>query len=143
MADHCRKQIRRTLVDYLSANVVITKSVEASRVHPLDADPLPALIVSTPDEDNDIFNKIDDTMRTLSVKVEGYAIGPDVEDTLDDIAAEVEPLIRPGVPEWVKEVKLTTTEIEMSGEAVNVSGLIRLMFNIVYHANSAAPDTPL
>jgi hypothetical protein len=56
----------------------------------------------------------------------------------------VEPLVTgAAVPTWVKQVDLTSTTVELSGDAVTPSGLIRLEFAIDYHVNPAAPDTPL
>lgn len=143
MGDHCRKQIRDALKTHLSANMATVQTVQSGRVHPLESDPLPALLVSTPAEALDPFNKNGDQSRVLSLVMEGYATGAAAADILDAIAVEAEALVLAGVPAWVKETQLTTTTVDLSGDAVNIAGVMRLEFDIVYHANPAAPDTPL
>lgn len=149
MADHCRKQIRDAIQAYLAANVTTALSVISGRVHPLDVDlPKPAILIFTAEESaEDITKRAGATRnrtlaRTLTLTVEGHAAGDDVIDTLDAIATEIEPQVVEAVPAWVKEITLTDTTIEMTGEAVEPVGMVRLQFEVVYHADMATPDTP-
>lgn len=143
MADHCRTQIRDAIRAYLVANMGTVSSIQTGRVHPIDTDSLPALLIFTNEETVEDMNKGQDGSRKLVLTIEGHAIGDGLVDTLDGIAKEVEPLIFAGVPAWVKEVEINSTTVELSGEAVQPAGLIRLEFMITYHINPAAPDTPL
>lgn len=142
MADHCRKQIRDAIESAL-AGMATVQSIQTGRVHPLDSDLLPAVLIFTNEEVVEDLNKAGDGTRNLTVAIEAHTQGANVVDTLDAIAAEAEPLIFAGVPVWVKDVELTSTTVELSGEAVSPAGLIRLEFAVVYHVNPAAPDTPL
>jgi hypothetical protein len=143
MADHCRKQIRDSVALGL-AGMTTVNSIHTGRVHPIEEGDLPALLIFTNEEAVEDLNKSKDGKRTLTVAIEGHAQGATVVDTLDAIAAEVEPLVfGAAVPVWVKEVELTSTTVELSGDAVSPAGLIRLEFDVIYHANPAAPDTPL
>jgi hypothetical protein len=143
MADHCRKQIRDALVLGL-AGMTTVNSIHTGRVHPIEEGDLPALLIFTNEEAVEDLNKAKDGKRTLTVTIEAHSQGDDVVDQLDAIAAEVEPLATgAAVPVWVKEVELTSTMVELSGDAVYPAGLIRLDFAYLYHANPAAPDTPL
>jgi hypothetical protein len=142
MADHCRKQIRDALVAGLGAMVSII-SIHAGRSIPFEGPDVPALAIFTNDESVEDHNKAGDQTRVLTVAVEGHVQGTAVVDTLDAIAAEAEPLVFASMPAWVKDVDLITTSIELSGDAVQPAGMIRLEFEARYHVNRTAPDTPL
>lgn len=148
MADHCRKQIRDALQAYLAANVTTAVSVISGRVHPIETAILPALLIYTNEETAEDIGKNSGTgqdrkiERTLTLTVEGYATGDTVIDTLDGMAAEVEPLVVAGLPAWVKETSLMETAVELTGEAQEPAGMIRLTYEVIYHANMATPDTP-
>jgi hypothetical protein len=142
MADHCRKQIRDALVAGF-ATMATVATVQTGRAIPIEAVDLPALLVFTNDETAEDYNKDTDQKRLLSVEIEGHVQGGAVVDTLDAIAAEVEPLVFSSAPVWVKEVELISTAVELSGDAVQPAGLIRLVYTVEYHVNPAAPDVPL
>jgi hypothetical protein len=144
MADHCRKQIRDAVAAGL-AGMLTVNSIHTGRVHPIEGGDLPAVLIFTNEEASEGLNKLGDDRRALTVALEAHAQGNDVVDRLDAIAAEIEPLIKVAVavPVWVKTVDGPTTTVELSGDAVTPAGLIRLEFEITYHVNRAAPDTPL
>lgn len=143
MADHCRKQIRDAVASGL-VSMLTVQSIHTGRVHPLENDLLPALLIFTNDEAAEEINKEKDTRRNLALVLEGHAQGDGLVDTLDAIANELEPLILgSALPAWVKEISLANTTVEIAGEAVAPAGFIRLAFDILYHVNPAAPDTPL
>lgn len=147
MADHCRKQIRDAVQAYLAANVTAALAVIAGRVHPVEVAILPALLIYTNEESAEDIAKATagrdrKLSRTLTMTIEAYAAGDEVVDTLDTIAAQVEPLAMAGVPAWVKEIELTGTAIELTGEATEPAGMLRLTYQVIYHANMATPDTP-
>lgn len=147
MADHCRKQIRDAVQAYLAANVTTAISVLAGRVHPAEKQILPALLIYTNAESIEDMAKATTgrdrkLSRTLTMTIEALAMGDDVIDTLDAIAAQVEPLAMAAVPAWVKEIELTETAVELTGDALEPAGMLRLTYDLVYHAFMATPDTP-
>jgi hypothetical protein len=142
MADHCRKQIRDALVAG-SASLSTVLTVHAGRVVALDPADLPALLVFTNEETVEKVNRDGDQTRILVVTVEAHVQGTGVVDTLDAIAAEAEPLIFANLPAWVKDADLISTSTELTGEAVQPAGIVRLEYTVKYHVNRAAPDMPL
>jgi hypothetical protein len=144
VGDHCRKQIRDAVAAALAAMTSATY-IKAGQVHPLDESQLPAALINTAAEDNEDLNKNAwDGRRTLTLTVAGHAQAEDVIDYLDTMAVEIEIIIAFGaLPAWVKEATLISTEVELSGEGVTKTGVVRLEYRITYHVNAAAPDTPL
>jgi hypothetical protein len=142
MADHCRKQIRDALIAGF-ATMATVSTVQTGRAIPIESADLPALLVYTNDESTEAHNKIGDQSRFLAVDIEGHVQGQGVVDSLDAIAAELEPLVFFAAPAWVKEIYLLSTVVELSGDAVQPAGLIRLSYTLRYHVNRAAPDVPI
>lgn len=148
MADHCRKQIRNSIQAYLAANLASALIVSTGRVHPIETANLPAVLVYTNEEAaEDIAKSITASRdrkqaRLLTLAIEAYAGGDDVVNTLDGLSAEIEALVLLSVPQWVKEVELTGTTIELTGEAVEPYGMLRLEYVVTYHTNMSTPDQP-
>jgi hypothetical protein len=142
MADHCRKQIRDALLAGLSAMVTV-KIVMAGRALPLDPSDLPAVLIFTNEETIANANKDEDNQRVISLTVEVHAQTAGLINFLDAVALELEPLIAPSLPAWVKDVQLLGTLIEFTDDAVETAGFMRLDYMVEYYANQAAPDVPL
>jgi hypothetical protein len=145
MADHCRKQIRDAIVAGLALNLIpgTVAIVDSARVNPFAGEVLPALLVVTAGETIRQINKAQDGARTLKTVLEIYAMGADVQDACDLIAKTVEPLILQTLPIWVKSIDPTGMALELSGDAYQPAGVMRIEYDIVYHVNPAAPDVPL
>lgn len=143
MADHARKQIRDTIQTGLAAAMTTVLAVHVAPVHPLDAELLPALLIFTPDETAEDINKAGHQARNLTVAFEIHAAGAAVVDALDAVALELEPLVFSAAPAFVKEIELTGTTTELTGDPVQTAGFCRLEYNFLYHVNPAAPDIPL
>lgn len=148
MADHCRKQIRDSIKAYLTANMSSALIVATGRVHPIETANLPAVLVYTNEETaEDITKSITASRdrkqsRDLTLSIECYAAGDDIVDALDNLAAGIESLILQAFPAWVKEIELTATTTELTGEAVEPYGMSRLEYIVTYHTNMSTPDIP-
>jgi hypothetical protein len=142
MANHCRRQIRDAIAVGMTSMSTI-KTVFTGRTIALEPADLAALVIFTNDESAEDINKEKDQSRILTVNIEGHYQGASVPDALDAIAAETEPRVFSSAPAWIKEIDLISTTIELSGDAVQQAGVIRLEFAIRYHVNRAAPTIPL
>lgn len=145
MADHLRKQIRTALEAALTG-LATAQNVYVGRVAPIDADNLPALVLMTGEEAVEREAKGGRQARTLTATIEGHAQqASGILDSFDQIAKEVEISIATDAPlaALVKSVDLTGTEVEITGEAVQPAGLVRLTYQFVYHTQEAAPDVAL
>jgi hypothetical protein len=145
MADHVRKQIRAALTTALTG-LATASTLYVGRVAPIDADNLPALVLATDAENVERGSKGGGQARTLTAEIAGHAQQTSgILDTFDAIAKEVEAAIAAAaaLAAIAKSVDLIGTEIELSGEAAQPAGLVRLTYAIVYHTNEAAPDVAL
>ncbi|MDH5187353.1 MAG: hypothetical protein OEW37_00190 [Rhodospirillaceae bacterium] len=68
----------------------------------------------------------------------------DIDDTLDTIAAEVETAVgNSTLNNLAKDFYLTSTSIDLSADAQQPTGTVRLTFNATYVTTSNAPETAL
>lgn len=148
MADHVRQQIRAALETALTG-LATASTVYVGRVAPIDADNLPALVVSAAAENVELASKAGALLRSLTVEVEGHAQqASGILDTFDAIAKEVEIAIAGAadlgdLAALASSVALLDTEIEFTGESVQPAGLVRLTYEITYQTTEAAPDVAL
>jgi hypothetical protein len=145
MANHLRQQIRAALEAALTG-LATASTVYVGRTAPIDADNLPALVLMTSEESAEREAKGDHQARTLTATIEGHAQqASGILDAFDQIAKEVEVAIATDAPlaALVKSMDLTGTEVEITGEAIQPAGLVRLTYQLVYHTQSAAPDVAL
>lgn len=140
--DHCRKQIRDALAAGFASMSTI-KSIHVARSTPIEPANLPGLVLFTNNETIDSFSHNGNQLRILTITIEIQIQAATVVDILDEIAAEVEPLVFSSAPAWVKEINLVSTDIELSGDAIQQTGDMQLVFTISYEVNRAAPDAPL
>ena len=142
MADHVRKQIRDAIkakIDELSAVAEVF-----SGIAPLPDAALPGLVIKIESETSSTATKAGRLERVLPVEIEGYAQGAGVDDVLDGIALEVETAMAEfALSMLVKDVELTGTDIEITGEPILPAGMVRLSYEILYHTDKTAPDVAL
>lgn len=147
MADHLRKRIRHAAATRLTGLATTGSRVYRARVYPLEDANLPGLLIYTNAERSERMTMPAPGVleRRLELVVEGYAKDTtDLDDTLDQIAKEVEVAIAGdfGLGGLAKVASLTTTEVEMVNGAEVPVGMIRLTFEVRYMALEEAPDTP-
>lgn len=148
---HARQQIREAITAQLTGLATTGSNVFASRVHPMDDAHLPALAIYTLSEAVDADLDVGATpagavpqFRTLTVLVRGRAkAAVDLDDTLDDICAEVEDALYTDETLGglvLKGLDLVSTEIEMAALDKPV-GEARMTWQVVYRVDAKAPET--
>lgn len=148
MANHLRRQIREAVATLLTNLTTTGTRVFQSRVVVLKDAQLPALLINTNEEqvtqqtihDNPLLE------RQLSIEVIGKAKAvADVDDTLDQIAKEVEIAINASqtantLNGLVKGIILDSIDVTISGETEKKVGEIRMGFTAIYFNQAATPD---
>lgn len=146
MADHVRKQLRDAVVTRVTGLPTTGARVYAHRAYPLERAKLPALRVYTASETAEIVTihapMIQD--RSIEVRVEGVeaAAETSLDDTLDQIAKEVETALSTALTVGGASVTLTYTgcEIELSDDGDKPHGVVTLNFTARLFTASDAPD---
>jgi len=144
MTEHVRQKILTALATRLTGLTTTGANVFRSRVYPLDTGQVPGLLIYAESETVEPGSGRK-SERQLTIKIEGYAVGPAIDDILDQIALEVEIAIaaEPTLSGLCKDLLLLTTQIEKSGEPNQPMGLITLNFLAWYQAANGAPDQAL
>lgn len=142
MADHVRKQIRDALITTLTGLTTTETRVFPNRVHSMNSNALPGLIVYTVEEEVEEVAIGGILNRILDVAVEAYvATSENIDDDLDLIAAEVETAIGADltINGLANHVTLSTTEYFMDDEGKKKTGVARLVFQVQYRTTQADP----
>ena len=145
MANHVRQQIREKVGTTLTGLTTTGSNIYESRVYPLEAGNLPALVVYTKNEESEPIvigtNRL--SSRNLSVIVEIYAkTTTNFDDTIDIISKEVEVAIAADttLDGLTKDIYLESTEIEYNGEGEQPVGYATLTFLTNYYVQETNPD---
>ena len=134
---HVRKLIRDRMATVLSAGVgLVNGRVFTSRLYPLTAAKLPAITVHSGAEASGLMAMGNVTlMRTLQVSVDVYVRANETfDDDVDAICVQVEAAIGGDfrLDGLAKDVVLTGTDIDFSGEGEVPVGIARLTFDVRY-----------
>lgn len=135
---HVRRQIRDKVTDILKTGVaLVRRRVLASRVYPLTAANIPAVLVYTRSEGSGLlsFGPAKSLDRRLSLSIDVYVRATETFDNdLDAICVQVEETIAANftLDGLAKEAVLTGTEIDYSGEAEQPVAVARLTYAIRY-----------
>jgi hypothetical protein len=143
---HIRKQIRDRIEAVLSSAVTaVSGRVYASRVYPLSEAKLPALTLSTGSETSDLITiGVKTLSRALTVHVDAYVRVTDTfDDSVDAIAVEIEEALAADftVNGLAKDIVLTGTDVEFSGETEQPLGIARLTFRVRYVTSISDVET--
>ncbi len=141
---HARQAIREAVAAAVTGLASTGARVFQSRMHAQDA--LPCLLVTTNGEEVSREDLGDLEERELDVEVVGVAkAAADVDDDLDDIAAEVETAIGANntLGGRVKRMHLTGIRIEFDDELEQPVGLVRITYRCTYYTNAGVPGTTL
>jgi len=146
MTEHVRKQIRKAGVEVLQGLPTTQSRVYESRVYPLDKAKLPGLLVYTTVEDSGREDSATESMRDVTLMVEGVAaISEHMEDELDDIAAEVEVALdnlgEAGLAKIYHGIQGTVSTLS-GEEAAKPHGAIGMEFLYTYRTAKGAPTVP-
>ena len=144
---HVRRQIREAAAAAVTGLTTTGSRVFQSRIHPLrDAD-LPCLLISTDDEQIDASNAVmgGELERELTLTVRGVAkANADLDDTLDGIAEQVEPVLNGATLSGkAKKCLLASIRVEMDETLEKPVGTITLEYRVTYFTTPAAPGTAL
>lgn len=145
MADHVRQQIREQIGTTLTGLTTTGSNVYQSRVYPLEASNLPALVIYTKSEISEpvVIGSNRTSVRDLSLAVEIYAkLTSTFDDKIDTISKEVEAAIAADVTvnSLAKDIYLDSTEIEYNGEGEQPVGFATLTFIVNYYVQEQNPD---
>lgn len=147
MADHVRKQIRAAIRAALLNNTAAADLVNYAGGAPTPLDDLPAILIYTLDEGNDIGGATMGLSRTyareLDALIEIQDSGDDVQDRLDAIAVQVE--ARMGVDRTfgglVKDSFLLSSTASLGAEANEFIGTLGLLYRLEYRTAEGDPIT--
>lgn len=142
MTTHARQQIREAVATAVTGLATTGARVYQSRLHALRDSNLPCLMVNTDDED--VSEDFDTSARTLRIKIAGVAkASANLDDTLDQMALEVETAVKNGVTVTGKvlTLELKSISVEMVDSLDKPAGLIALEFDVQYSIVTGAPGT--
>lgn len=132
---HVRQQIRSHIATLLTGLTTTGSKVFKSRMRPQDQ--LPCLLVTTQDEDIET-GASGTTDRSLQLVVRGFAKGNStLDDTLDQIALEVETVMA------TEGYDLRKIEIDFDDELEKPVGSVSLHYQILYFTPAGNPGTKL
>jgi len=146
---HARQQVREAAVADLTGLTITGSNVFTGRVAKLAATNLPSLKILLREEDGDLGGQAFGTvLRRGRLIVEGRVqAGDDIEDHLDDLAAEVEGAIYSNTPALDALLQnigapITVVDIEEPEEGLAKRiGVIRMLFPVEYRTALADPTT--
>ena len=132
---HARTQIRDAVIAQLTGLLTTGPRIHASRMY--GGDPLPCLLVHADDEDVAPATIGNVYERSLTLRVEGFAMaGTGLDDTLDQIALEVETAMAED-----ERFMLDSVEADYDDTLQKPVGRIVLAYRITYFTAANAPQT--
>lgn len=139
---HARETIRKAVKTAVTGTTTVSSRVYSSRVYPHDA--LPCASVYTLSEAVDVEASYSgaESVRELELVVEGRAkSAAAMDDTLDDIAGEVEYAVLNNAPlaALIMAVQYRGIEIELDDELEQPAGIVRVTFKVVYVYEATSP----
>jgi hypothetical protein len=140
---HARQTIREAVATTLTGLSTTASRVYQTRFHRLAQTDLPCLLIYTLAETVERSAMTDgkSLVRNLSLRVEGVAEATsNLDDTLDNIGAEVEAALNETSPASVEELVLQNVEINISTEGEKPTGMIAMDYLITYRQTSGTPS---
>lgn len=146
MANHVKQLIREAAAAALTGLTTSGARVFKSRLTPLAESELPALRITTNDEQVVPASVGGLRDRTLELNVECVARqSASLDDLLNTMEKEVEMALAANytLGGLVKSVELTGSKVEMSAESDMPTGQAIMSFEVNYFTNSDAPDVSI
>lgn len=146
--NHARQQIRDAAAALLTGLTTTGARVYKSRVHVLNNADLPALIITTDNEQSE-FGAVGSPVvlnRRLRLTVRAVAkASANLDNTLDSIVKEVEAAVYVSVVAntlggLVKSMELSSIEVDMAAEGELPVGQASMNFEVNYKTFGHAPD---
>lgn len=142
---HARRVIREAAAAAVTGLATTGSRVYQSRLYTLrDAD-LPCLLINTDDEtitNTTIGSQILERQLTLTVRCVAKATAS-LDDTLDQIILEVEPVLNGASFGGAKDLQLQSIGIEMVDTLDKPAGVATLNYTGTYYTAGNAPGVPL
>jgi hypothetical protein len=142
---HARQAIREQVGTTLTGLSTTGSNVFQSRVYPLQASNLPALLIYSKEESSEAIvmgaNRVIE--RELTLAVEAYVkTNTNSDDTIDTIAEEVETAIGADstLNNKAKDVFLVSTDINYVGEGENPVAVATFNFLVSYCTDETNPS---
>lgn len=140
---HVRQQIRESVATIVGGLTTTGTNVFQSRVWNVQESELPCLLIYTNDETID-DGTLNDLVRRLTLTLEGKAqVSTTLDDTLDDIASEVEIAMALDITIGGMAVSssLDSTSVELTSEGDQPIGSISLNYDVTYMTPNGNPTT--
>lgn len=147
MPNHVRRQIRDAVEALVTGLPSTGSRVYSGRARPLGKDHGDCLLVYTTDEssDRETIGQNPLLSRIVNVAIEGRvsrSSSEAAEDALDQIAAEVEPVMAGAAPRLgglAREMLLIATRLLVAASGERHEGEIRLLYRVTYATRAATP----
>jgi hypothetical protein len=144
---HLRQQIRERIASNLTGLTTTGTNVFQSRIYPMEQGKLPGLIIYTVAEQSQpITSGVNRTMdASLTVAVEAYAVGSDLDDKLDTICKEVQVKMASDrtINNLAMESQLDSTTIDFAQDSDTPAGYVTLTWTINYQFFENTPEVAL
>jgi hypothetical protein len=143
---HARDQIRDAVLAAVTGLTTTKKNAFASRVHPVNDNDLPCVLVFTREETSEPITMAQPrTMQsTLTVMVEGYVkLTNGYDDKLDKISVEVTKAIynSTSLRAVVRDIFLSNTAITLIGDVEKPVAVVSMSFTAEYQTKENDPET--
>lgn len=151
MAYHLRKQVREAMVTLLTGLTTTGSHVFKNRLIALKENQLPALVVTTNEEEITTQDAGVDAVldRRLSIELLVHAKAvDDIDDELDLIALEVESKVFESevtntLNGLISSLELNGISNEFDAQGEKKAGLARMSFTAIYFNQASAPDVSI
>ena len=144
MTTHVRQQIREAAATVLGNLTTTSTRVHQSRVRPRTDAGLPCLLIETNEEQVAPGSVGTLQERELTLTVRGVAkSATNLDDTLDDIALEVETALAaaPTLSGKCAGMELRAIRVDFDDETDKPVGQISLDYRLTYFVNAGSPGT--
>jgi hypothetical protein len=145
---HIRKQIRDAFALAVTGLTTTGSNVFIGRVEPIEMAKTPALVIFTPDDEREAGagGPVPRTYhRIITIEVIGETYQADPIDLLDTIAVEVETAAAADITLGgiCQDLTLRGSEITLTGESAQPSGVIIMQFLARYHHKENTPEVAI
>jgi hypothetical protein len=145
---HPRQLIREAVCAQLvAADTAAESRVFETRIIPIRQPELPAIAVYTLEESVEESGSAPrELKRVLQLMVEGAATGADIDDTLDDLALEIERAMHSDETfgGTASDALMASTDVEILEQGQKLIGVVRIVYQVTYYTHAPeAADVPL
>lgn len=148
MAEHIKTQLRDTAVTLLAGLSLTGNRVFKGRVHALQDEELPCLLIATPSEDIQYltmdYPRRVESLVTLSVNAVTKN-NDELDDVLDTIEKETRAVLgsNPVLGGLAKDCTITGVTTGLHGEGEKPRGMTAMLFSVKIHTRENAPDVAI